>query len=83
MAVQACRSVAHRREGCAHATSALERTLRRGSVPVYVSRKRDASTHVPHNVDAFEFRDVPEVGSTLRTLLPALERVRQERAAKE
>ena len=83
MAVQACRSVAHRREGCAHATCALERTLRRGSVPVYVSRRRDASTRVPPNVDAFEFRYEPEVGSINRLLLPTLESVRQERAAKE
>jgi len=65
------------------APEALALALRRCSVMVYATGTRDALTHVPPNVDAFEFRYEPEVSSINRLLLPTLESVRQERTAKE
>ncbi len=62
---------------------ALSLALRRCTVMVYATGTRDALALVPPNVDAFEFRYEPEVGSIGRLLLPTLDSVRQARAAKE
>jgi hypothetical protein len=85
MAGRACRSIARdgRRMNARDAFVRHRRRSNRCTVIVDTSGTRDALTHVPHNVDAFEFRYEPEVGSINRLLLPTLESVRQERAAKE
>ncbi len=63
--------------------AALALAQRRCTVMVYASGSRNALAHVPPDIDAFEFRYEPEVGSISRLLLPTLESVRQERDAKE
>lgn len=62
---------------------ALWRVLRRCSVVVYATGTRDVLAHIPPNVDAFEFRYEPEVGSINRLLLPTLESVRLGRSERE
>ena len=85
MAGQACRSIARdgRRMNARDALVRDRRRSRRCTVTVDATGIRDALAHVPPNVDAFEFRHEPEVGSVDRLLLPTLDSVRQERGAKE
>jgi hypothetical protein len=85
MAGRACRATVRvgRKLNARDAFARDRRHSRRCTVMVDVSGTRDALAHVPPNVDAFEFRYEPEVGSIHRLLLSTLDSVRQERAAKE